>query len=466
MHSSRVDGLQYSPVAKMQAIVRPLPSPRGQPPISKQSPWPRNSFPTAIANLSFVLPQNNAEIPPPHDHLPEAWQDDESIQSIIASWAGLGRRRAYTLSSQPLKEGSSKSFSYHNKTLNETSHITLTQDAESIPTCGNIAATTTPDSHLLNDTAVQTFVADFMTTLPPCTRGVSKAANPWVFVDLFLPPDQCTPIVRVLGACFWIWLCIVDDLTEEGDEFGDLDACLRVLAKSPFHVGPACQVEARTPALEVMEAFRDVVRNVRTDDDLRLVILDDEECVEEGWKLHLWGEVHTVCQALKAEQSFRGRKISMREWMAQRIITISTRPFMVLFRAQLDLPTDLTVSPASGSEKLGQLQLLLQAVLGLENDILGWEKDNHEQNPLNAIEVVISGGELKSGAFHRVLKAHNDLMRVYLSLAAEYLAEIEGPEMAMARRYLACMSSCGHAMAEWMMSCGRYIPGSAVLQVA
>ncbi|KAK3661715.1 hypothetical protein LTR56_000204 [Elasticomyces elasticus] len=453
---------------KMQSIVRPLHSARGQSPISKQRPWPRNIFPTAIANLCSVLPHNNAEIPP-HDHLPEAWQDDESIQSIIASWAGLGRRRAYTMSSQPVKQGSSKSFSYLNKTLDETCHITLTQDAEPLPAaCGNIATTTTTTttaSHLLNNTAVQTFVADFTTRLPPCTRRVSKAANPWMFVDLFLPPDQCTPIVRVLGASFWIWLCIVDDLTEEGDEAGDLDACLRVLAKSPFDVGSACQVEARTPALEVMEAFRNVVRTVRTDDDLMLVILDEDECVEDEWKLHLWAEVHTVCQALKAEQSLRGRKISMREWMAQRIITISTRPFMVLFRAQLGLPTDLTVTLASGSEKLVQLQLLLQAVLGLENDILGWEKDHQEQNPLNAIEVLISGGEHKSEAFHKVLHAHNDLMRVYLSLAAECLAEIEGPEMAQARRYLACMVSCGHAMAEWMMSCGRYIPGSAVLRV-
>ncbi|KAK4891167.1 hypothetical protein LTR27_010241 [Elasticomyces elasticus] len=453
----------------MQSIVRPLHSPRGQSPISKQGPWPRNILPTAIANLCSVLPQNNAKIPP-HDHLPEAWQDEESIQCIIVSWAGLSRRRAYTLSSQPLKQSSNKSFSYHNKTLDETCHITLTQDTESIPAaCGNIATTTTTtttDSHLLNDTAVQTFVADFMTSLPPCTRGVSKAANPWVFVDLFLPPDQCTPIVRVLGACFWIWLCIFDDLTEGGDESGDLDACLRVLAKSPVpRRSPACQVEARTPVLEVMEAFRNVVRTVRAD-DVMVVILNDDECAEEGWKLHLWAEVHTCCQALKAEQSFRGRKISMREWMAQRIITISTRPFMVLFRAQLDLPTDLTVSLASGSEKLGQLQLLLQAVLGLENDILGWEKDHQEQNPLNAIEVLISGGEHKSGAFHKVLDAHNDLMRVYLALAVEYLAEIEGSESAQARRYLACMGSCGHAMAEWMMSCGRYIPGSDVLQVA
>ncbi|KAK5677584.1 hypothetical protein LTS10_010156 [Elasticomyces elasticus] len=452
----------------MQSIVRPLHSPRRQSPISKPGPWPRHTLPTAIASLCSVLPQNNAEIPP-HDHLPKAWQDDESIQCIIASWAGLGRRQAYTLSKQLLKEGSSKSFSYNNRTLNETSHITLTQDAESIPAaCGNIATTTTTtttDSHLLNDIAVQTFVADFMTRLPPCTRGVSKAANPWVFVDSFLPPDQCTPLVRVLGACFWIWLCIVDDLTEGGDEAGDLDACLRVLAKSPFDVGPACQEAITTPALEVMEAFRNVVRTVRAE-DLMLGILDDDGCVEEGWKLHFWAEVHTCCQALKAEQSFRGRKISIREWMAQRIITISTRPFMVLFRAQLDLPTDLTVSLASRSEKLGQLQLLLQAVLGLENDILGWEKDHQEQNPLNAIEVLISGGEHKSRAFHQVLNAHNDLMRVYLSLAAEYLAEIEGPEMARARRYLACMSSCGHAMAEWMMSCGRYSPSSAVLQVA
>ncbi|KAK4957160.1 hypothetical protein LTR10_005118 [Elasticomyces elasticus] len=445
----------------MQSIVQPLHSPKDHFPVPKQKSWPPKIRAPTIANLCSVLPITNAEIPP-HNHLPEAWQDDESIQSIIASWAGLDRHRAFTLSSQSIKEGSSKSFSYHNKALQETCHITLTQDAESIPACGNIATTT--NTHLLSDIEVQSFVADFTTRLPPCTRGVSKAADPWVFVDLSLPPERCTPVVRVLGACFWIWLCIIDDLMEGGDESGDLDACLRVLANSPFAIGPARQ-EAMTPALEVMDAFRNVVRSVRAG-DLMLSILDDDECVEEGWKLHPWAEVHTCCQALKAEQSFRGRKISMLEWMAQRIITISTRPFMVLFRAQLGLPTDLSMSLASGSEKLGQLQLLLQAVLGLQNDVLGWEKDHQEQNLLNAIEVLMSGGEHKSRAFHRVINAHNDLMRVYLSLAAEYLAEIEGPEMVQARRYVACMTSCGHAMAKWMMSCGRYIPDGAVLQVA
>ncbi|KAK5691487.1 hypothetical protein LTR97_011480 [Elasticomyces elasticus] len=446
----------------MQSIVQPLHSPKDHFPVPKQKSWPPKLRAPTIANLCSVLPITNAEIPP-HNHLAEAWQDDESIQSIITSWAGLDRHRAFTLSSQPLKESSSKSFSYHNKTLDETCHITLTHDDESRPVASGSIVTTT-DTHLLNDIAVQTFVSDFTTRLPPCTRGVSKSADPWVFVDLFLPPHRCTLVVRVLGACFWIWLCIIDDLTEESDESGDLDACLEVLAKSPFGVGPACQ-EAITPALEVMDAFRNVVRSVRAE-DLKLLISDEDRCGEEAWKLHLWAEVHTCCQALKAEQSFHGRKITMREWMAQRIITTSTRPFMVLFRAQLGFPTDLTVSLTPGSEKLGQLQLLLQAVLGLQNDVLGWEKDHQEQNPLNAIEVLISGGEHKPRAFHRVMDAHNDLMQVYLSLAAEYLAEIEGPEMAQTRRYVAFMTSCGHAMAGWMISCGRYIPDGAVLQVA
>ncbi|TKA79209.1 hypothetical protein B0A55_03955 [Friedmanniomyces simplex] len=155
----------------------------------------------------------------------------------------------------------------------------------------------------------------------------------------------------------------------------------------------------------------------------------------------------------------------MHEWMAQRTITISTRPFMVLFRESFGLPTDLARPLASDSPVLGQLQLLLQAMLGLENDILGWAKDDKEGNPLNAVEVLLSLGVPRLQAFHAVLDAHNDLMHLYIALAAEYLGEMEGPQKEQAAAYVALMTNCGHAMAERMVDCGRYIPGADVREL-
>ena len=152
----------------------------------------------------------------------------------------------------------------------------------------------------------------------------------------------------------------------------------------------------------------------------------------------------------------------MREWMAQRIITISTRPFVVLFRASCSLPTDLSRPFLSTSSTLSQLQLLLQALLGLQNDILGWEKDHRQSNPLNAVEVLISHGMPIAPAFHTVMDAHNDLMRLYVALAAEYLNETTGPLKEQAKVYVALLTNCGNAMATWMMSCGRYIPDADV----
>ena len=56
-------------------------------------------------------------------------------------------------------------------------------------------------------------------------------------------------------------------------------------------------------------------------------------------------------------------------------------------------------------------------------------------------------------------------MHVYLALTAEYLSEITGRQQEQAKDYIALMTNCGHAMAAWMMSCGRYIPDADVREL-
>ena len=130
------------------------------------------------------------------------------------------------------------------------------------------------------------------------------------------------------------------------------------------------------------------------------------------------------------------------------------RPFMVLARAALGLPCDLGTGPDSSSTVwLSQVQYLVQAILGLQNDILGWEKDFQTGNQLNAIQVLIRDGTPASTAFQHVLHTHNQLVRVLVGCQAPPGALYEQSSW---KTYLNVIFGFGSAMAEWMLSSRRY----------
>jgi hypothetical protein len=62
----------------------------------------------------------------------------------------------------------------------------------------------------------------------------------------------------------------------------------------------------------------------------------------------------------------------------------------------------------------------MQAILGLPNDILGWEKDYTADNPRNAVEILIKGGQKTSTAFEDVLTSHNGLVQFSVHLATAH----------------------------------------------
>ena len=137
----------------------------------------------------------------------------------------------------------------------------------------------------------------------------------------------------------------------------------------------------------------------------------------------------------------------MRDWLELRVITISARPFMVLLRASLGLPSALDTTAYC---HINQMQVLVQAILGLQNDILGWQKDHEEGNALNAVEILIQDGKRPKDAMVQILDAHNDIVQLLLILARP--PYLDTTWMTYIRTIL---SSC-NAMAEWMLSSRRY----------
>lgn len=56
----------------------------------------------------------------------------------------------------------------------------------------------------------------FLASLPALEQSISRKADPTGLVFGLL--NSAAPGVQEVGAAFWAWLCIVDDLTEESDE--------------------------------------------------------------------------------------------------------------------------------------------------------------------------------------------------------------------------------------------------------
>lgn len=139
---------------------------------------------------------------------------------------------------------------------------------------------------------------------------------------------------------------------------------------------------------------------------------------------------------------------------------------MVLARASLGLPCNLSIGRNGQPDAwLSHLQTLVQGMLGLQNDILGWEQDVHMGNRLNAIQVLIRDGMSASTAFHSVLRFHNELVRVLavqrfrLGCSTSRCCTFNKTTVQTRPAwdiYVDMIVGFGNAMVNWMLSSGRY----------
>lgn len=116
---------------------------------------------------------------------------------------------------------------------------------------------------------------------------------------------------------------------------------------------------------------------------------------------------------------------------------------MVLARASLGLPP--TLSPAGNTfqanasqppsrrgrsdsaqtftpdleweDDISRLELFAQCAMGLQNDILGWEKDHAEENILNSVEILYQIGGHRQSAMREMVLMHNHVVNQMCHLA-------------------------------------------------
>jgi hypothetical protein len=367
--------------------------------------------------------------------------DSDSPFGIVQGWSEISAQQAsQILKSYPTTQDPHLvPLSFYNKTLERRCHIQLTGTV--VPKFKN---------HVRDP-----LIDDFLAQMPLCTRQSVKLADPMAYINLVFPPEVCPESIRYVAGCFWTWLCIVDDLTEDGDAESSLETCVKVLSQSPY----TPMENSQSACLQVMAAFQKAVCKTQLDvkpSAESAVIVDD-------WKTVFWEEVSIVCKALLNEQPFLEQDLCMQDWLALRIVTISARPFFVLFRAGLGLPLHLNSSLGSADNSLIKMQFIMQSILGLQNDIIGWEKDHKAGHKFNAVEILVNKGILPVQAFDKVLSSHNDLMKLFVSLRKQYMKDIihSRQESLTELQNLELITNFGHAMVQWMVGCGRYLPDPA-----
>ncbi|KAK6337377.1 hypothetical protein TWF730_002779 [Orbilia blumenaviensis] len=286
------------------------------------------------------------------------------------------------------------------------------------------------ESDELEQGMMNVFMENFISMLPSGTDKISRKANPSGLVFRLLPSPIIQPAARYLGAAFWLWLCAIDDQIEELDQ-RDFEEAIEEIKRVFVSQDP---LDPQSRVAKTSFALRDLVQQTM------LTSADAMEFGDQGvWRRSFLDAIMEILYAFEGERPLLSQfkkseeHVKLADWMVLRIVTISARPFMVLARASLGLQPGLSQAgnTAKGTdsnlptrrgrsdsaqtftpdleweEEISRLEVLAQCAMGLENDILGWEKDHTEENILNSVEILFQIYQHRQSAMREMVLIHN-----------------------------------------------------------
>ncbi|KAF3922452.1 hypothetical protein AA313_de0206799 [Arthrobotrys entomopaga] len=299
------------------------------------------------------------------------------------------------------------------------------------------------------------FMKEFISMLPCGTDNISRKANPSDLVFRLLPSPIISSAARYLGAAFWLWLCAIDDQIEELDQ-NDFELAIDNI-KMVFNYEDGPIPDSRVTQTSM--ALRTLVEQTELKPAFAPEV-DDEHI----WRRSFLDAIMEILYAFEGERpllhQFKkgdGEMVKLSDWMILRVVTISARPFMVLARASLGIQPTLSShgnalkSMSSGipsrrnrsdsaqtytpdlewEDDISRLEVLAQCAMGLENDILGWEKDHAEQNILNSVEILYQNHHNREAAMREMVLIHNytvnQLCLLGDKILSKYTAENNSP---------------------------------------
>ena len=130
------------------------------------------------------------------------------------------------------------------------------------------------------------------------------------------------------------------------------------------------------------------------------------------------------------------------------------RPLLLLLRASLAAPIckGHSTDAAMNAMLLPRPLVNLPLVLGLQNDLLGFKKDQACNNLKSAVMILLRDGVPPTIAYQRVVSLHNSLVDSMLCAAEEYKQSGSNAE----QLYVDTAMAITNAMALWMLNCQRY----------
>lgn len=276
--------------------------------------------------------------------------------------------------------------------------------------------------------------------------------------------------------------CIVD-LTEGKDTTIALQQCIAILCLSPYDQMPLSPLISR-----LMGGLRHAVQTVSI---AKPDCVHGVDMVYEPWKEVFWSEVQTVARALLGEKDLEDAKFTMVQWLDLRVVTISGNPHVFLSVLLLFLllsmmfsshslqctppsPSLFSISSQANTYILSTARPLLvllgascglsvtsdtltasplvnlPLILGLQNDILGFDRDHAGENPLSAVQLLIRDGWTKKKALMQIVDHHNHLVKEMV-MARNHFRGSKAEE-----QFVNMADAWPNAMTEWMLSCERY----------
>ncbi|RPB22706.1 hypothetical protein L211DRAFT_869186 [Terfezia boudieri ATCC MYA-4762] len=280
-------------------------------------------------------------------------------------------------------------------------------------------------------------LSDLLCKLPDTMKTIYEKADPKKLINLMLPEGVIGKEARKVAAAFWLWLCITDDILEAMEMDEDFVQGINDMHAALAGSTNTAQYDNNSQISFITHLFRDMVYDTVLQDE-------DSKNSKVQWQQNFIACVQEIAHAFTVERPLfnAGKRVILEDWMNLRVVTISARPFMILARASLNIPGGMSIlgnplldgyqrytgKQTETETELGCLESTLQCILGLQNDILGWEKDNAENLNLNCIQILIAQGKDSMNptdtyklSLTTAIEAHNQLVISAVSRAFEIL---------------------------------------------
>ncbi|KAF3919242.1 hypothetical protein AA313_de0208145 [Arthrobotrys entomopaga] len=286
------------------------------------------------------------------------------------------------------------------------------------------------------------FMDSFISMLPFGAEKISRKSNPAGLVSRLLPSPIIPSAARYLGAAFWLWLCAIDDHIEQLNQKGFEKAIKEI--KMVFDYRES--LVSGSSVTQTSLALRDIVEQTELTSDV-----DENEWL---WRRSFLDAIMEILYAFEGERPLleqfqRDENVKLTDWMVLRMVTISARPFMILARASLGLSPTLSslgntfkksthtkhkksdsietiTTSMEWEEDISKLEVLAQCAMGLENDILGWEKDHAENNILNSVEILFQSYKHRQSGMREMVMIHNYTVNQLCLLGETILSKYSG----------------------------------------